>query len=215
MLGGDSREGGDETTCRAVIRPTARAPAQGPAAPKFLGPGIVVEGRIAQQRGTRADSQDAGDDDDRESAEHSAYSDWEITACMSTDVYFTSLLLGLVVLGTPHYRRLEMTYAGAIFTVLAAALVTHLFVMRVRAGFYRRHRTRALVAMRLLVPVCVLGAWLTTQPRPRYLPGQVGPDRYCSPPRHVGGWHFITSRNKALKRVSMKRRAILSGPTSM
>jgi len=114
----------------------------------------AAEGTCSGARG--GDSQDASDDAKR-------YADWEITACMTTDGYFTSLLLACLVFGTrtAQYRRLELTYAGAIFTVLAVALVTHLSITRHHAGFYRRHRIRILVAMRVLVPVCVLGRGLS------------------------------------------------------
>ena len=44
--------------------------------------------------------------------------------------------------------------------------------MRFHAGFYQRHRTRTLVALRLLVPMCMLGSWLSS-PRRRDLPTQI------------------------------------------
>jgi hypothetical protein len=65
-----------------------------------------------------------------------------------TDAYFSTLILLLSIVGTPCYRRLGLTYAGEIIRFQGVALLAHLFTMRYYTGFYRRHRTRALVAMR-------------------------------------------------------------------
>jgi hypothetical protein len=54
--------------------------------------------------------------------------------------------------------------------VQGAALLAQMFAMRYHAGFYRRHRTRALAALRVLEPMCVYGAWLSSQPRPYTMP---------------------------------------------
>ena len=68
------------------------------------------------------------------------------------------------------YERLGATYAAAFSRVKVAALLAHLFTMRAYRSFYRRHRTRTLVAMRVLVPISMVGAWLTAQPRPCHIP---------------------------------------------
>jgi hypothetical protein len=46
------------------------------------------------------------------------------------------------------YERLGATYAAAFSRVKVAALFAHLLIMRAYRSFYRRHRTRVLVAMR-------------------------------------------------------------------
>ena len=132
------------------------------------------------------------------------YPEWETTAFESTDAYFTSLALLLSIVGLPFYHRQGLTYAGYITTVQGVAFLAHLFTMRYHAGSYRRHRTRVLVALRVFVPICMMGAWVTSQPAPRDMPWKaVMLNRMLLGMFPSLGWQLSTRLSAALQLITL------------
>jgi len=94
------------------------------------------------------------------------YSKWKTTAFQATDAFFSSQLLLTVLFGMPSsIERLELTNSGSFAMILSALLLAQLFNMRFHAGLYQRHRARTLLALRVLVPVFLLGSWLSSTRR--------------------------------------------------